>query len=208
MFLLEQLRVLLEDLAAASDPRMEMDSAKQTGIENILTHHVAPYTPAQPTILDVGFGMRPEELVALRHVLNPRQIVGIESGSLGDIGFPKWRRHVRGLPQGERQEVNRHITVRRDDVWGMDREAYDIVCAFSIAPLLQNERTIKTLRDMATSLIVITTYKDSIYRFGDRVEHEHIDYLLEPWSGQLLVRKEPIQGPTTDGYIWVMQTSL
>lgn len=206
MFLLEQLRGLLEDLARESDPRMEMDSAIQTGIANILMRYVTPYAPAQPTILDVGFGMRPEEFDALQSVLNPRQIVGIEPGSLGDIGFPKWRRHVRRLSRRDRQEVDRLITIRPDDVWGMDGEEYDIVCAFSIAPLLQNERTIRDFRGMARSVVVITTYKDSKYTFDGRVEHEHIDYLLNPWSNQLLIRKEPIQGPTTDGYIWVMHT--
>lgn len=208
MFLLEHLRGLGEDLAQESDPRMEMDSAIQSGIENILARYVAPFAPENPTILDVGFGRRPEELIALQHVLNPCQIVGIESGSLGDIGFPKWKLYRRRLPRSDQQVLDRQISVRPDDVWGMDEESYDIVCAFSIAPLLQNARTIVTFRKMATSLVVTTTYKDSMYQFNGRVEHEHIDDLLEPWSDQLLVRREPIQGPTTDGYIWVMQTGL
>lgn len=208
MSLLEQLRELVDDLALASDQRMEMDSAIQTGIEDILTLYVAPYAPARPSILDVGFGMRPEELVALKRVLNPALIVGIESGNLGDIGFPKWKHYLRGLSQRDKLYVKEHITVRPDDVWGIDEaKSYDIVCAFSIAPLLQNQRTIITLRDMAASLVVITTYKNSIYRFGDRVEHEHIDYLLDPFHDQLLVRKTPISGPTTDGFIWVLQTN-
>ncbi len=204
--LFEQFRALLDELALTSDPRMEMRQDIQSGIETLLTHYVAPHAPANPTVLDVGFGMRPEEFLALRDALNPSQIVGIESGNLGDIGFPKWKHYRRGLQQYDREELDRLVTVRPDDVWGMDGEEYDIVCAFSIAPLLQNARTIRDFHNMATSVVVITTYINSIYTFDGRVEHEHINYLLDPYADELLVRHESIVGPTTDGYIWVMKT--
>lgn len=179
-----------------------MRRGEQADIERMLEEHVQPYAPEHPTILDVGVGMRVEELEALL-MLQPRSITGLiyDTKGQGSIGLAKWALHD---SRTNDSQVKGKVRLVPGDVRDHHGGPYDVVCALGIAPQLQNDLDMREIINHSKGLVVVTSYRGSRLQWPEESEPAHIDHVLDPWSAQLKIRMQPMEYGN-DSHIWVLQ---
>lgn len=195
---------LLYDISP-NDANLTYDTEREHELTQIVDNWVKPHAPHNPTILDVGVGIRIEEFLALR-VLGPQCIEGIDNDhTRWGYGFAKWNRYLDAQSPDMRRELKKVISLHQSDVRTIDGVQRDIVVALRIHPHLQNEDGIQQLIDLSKQLVVISCWRESGVGWGRKTEAEHIDELLQPYAHQLIVPMQPI-GPE-ESHIWVLDKS-
>lgn len=187
------------------DTRYKVDTRVVSALEEIFRTHVLPSAPEHPSVLIVGIGARVEEVLAVNQVFTPSSIIALEPENLGKISVPKWRRYLQQAIPLERRDL-----VHRISLYPYEFEAiegpFDIVMAMSIGIVNQNPKKLSQLANRSQGLTVFSAYKNSRYKFGPLNEYEHIDAqikTLTDWTP--LVSMPPLDGPTTDGHLWVLK---
>lgn len=188
-----------------SDPQArqkEFVRSQVAAIRYMLDLHVKPHVLIDhPHVLIVGMRDRFAEAFAIFDSFQPKNITAIDISSNWLNAMRYWI-HVLYERPGQAATLLSSVSIKQQDV-GMLEENYDIVCAFSISPFLQNQDSINTILSRSHGLTVITARKSSGIFWDSKPEHTHIDQLIERSGKQIIVRDQRISLPSSDGHLWV-----
>lgn len=203
---MEQLLWNIRYDVSPDDVNLVYDPSRQKMLEDIFTTLIRPQVSENPRILNVGFGLRVEEIAALM-VLDPRSIAGVDQDTR--IGSPKWKRYTDSLSHDDKRRLEQTVSLWDRDVRSLPDDNYDLVCAMRIHPLLQNGDDIRRLIKLSSGLVLISCWRQSGigYRTDDGVltEAEHIDKLFDPYRDNLIHAMLPVDAE--ESHIWVLDTS-
>lgn len=199
------------DEAAWRDATLEqVDPMAIEALETVLRTYVEPFAQAHPSVLVIGFGYRIEELIAIDHVLHPRQVVASEPSVRGHIGFPKWRKYLKSQAYKEQARLNSIIVPTKNPFEKIDGD-FDIMFAFVLDKWLQSEGQITKILTKSSDLVVVTGHKTGIYDDGT-TDALMIEQSIKKQSGVTVLHSMQhldlprSELPTTnDGFIWVLK---